>query len=179
MLQDEYLKVGAVVGAHGLHGALKIHLITDMPERFDTGKILYLDHEGALRPLRVTGFVLQTGRPSLLSVEEISDRDEAEALKGSVLCVRRDEALSASDELLQREEYPYCMIIGAAVFLRAGGTRFGTVSTILEAGAGAILVIADSNGREHLVPFVESMVDTSALGENRLVIDPVDGLLDI
>ena len=49
---------------------------------------------------------------------------------------------------------------------------------LFEAGSGDILVIEDAGGREVLVPFVESMVNTDRINENIIEIRPVEGLLD-
>jgi ribosomal 30S subunit maturation factor RimM len=52
------------------------------------------------------------------------------------------------------------------------------VKDIVSGGAGELLVIAVADGREHLVPFVEAMVDTTRVSSGRIDIDPVEGLLD-
>jgi 16S rRNA processing protein RimM len=45
--------------------------------------------------------------------------------------------------------------------------------------AGADYLVLDVEGRERLVPFVSAIVPTVDLADQRIVIDPPDGLFDL
>lgn len=175
MNTPEYLRIGKVLGAHGLDGRLKIYLITDIPERFSPGKVVYGLKQGRYEALTVAGFVPQKGRLALVSFEKVSTRSDAELLKGTELFIDGDTARTER-EALDGGSFYYYELIGVEVYLK--GRKFGHISDILEAGCGNILVIARLEGGSCMVPFVDEMVNTAGIGQNRIDINPVEGLFD-
>jgi len=172
---DDFLRVGRVTGAHGLNGMLRIAVISDNPERFRVGNSVYIGFNGLYDSYTVRGFQPLKRRSALLSLKEVSDRNQAEALSGVSLFITKDDAERTRDEL-DGDSFYYYDIIGCDVYL--DNNLFAKVTDIMQ-GAGDILVIKDREGRELLVPFVESMTDTSRVGEGRIDISPVEGLFDI
>ncbi|HQO39474.1 MAG TPA: ribosome maturation factor RimM, partial [Spirochaetota bacterium] len=151
-------------------------VITDFPERFETGKLLYIGFEKASRENRVEGLRPMKGRILLLKLEGIDSRNDSDLLKGMDIFIMGSDAESGRD-LLDEDSFFYYDLIGCKVYLK--GKEFGTVIDIMEAGAGDILVIEDLNSGRVMVPFVESMVDTARLNEKIIDINPVEGLFDI
>ena len=174
--ENDYLRIARITGSHGLHGELKVYVITDFPERFETGKLLYFGFEKASREYRVEGLRPMKGRILLLKLEGIDSRNDSDLLKGMDIFIRRSEAESVRD-LLDENSFFYYDLIGCRVYLK--GKEFGTVIDIMEAGAGDILIIQKLNSGRVMVPFVESMVDTARLNEKIIDINPVEGLFDI
>lgn len=174
-INDTFIRIGKIIGAHGLHGRLKIIAITDIEERFAVGNWIYLKEGDDYRKYQVVDFVLQRDRRCILNLKEISDRDEALSFKGIDIFIQRDEA-ERTRHLLEEEAYYYYDIIGCSVFRE--GELFGEVIDILEAGAGEILIIRDAAGNVHRIPFVQSMVDTSEIALRRIDIYPIEGLIE-
>jgi 16S rRNA processing protein RimM len=172
---DNFIRVARVTGAHALNGRLKIALISDNLSRFDAENIVFLK-EKDYNPYRITGFAPLKGKTCLLQLEGIDDRNRAEALSGVEIFITRELAEETRDEL-EDDSFYYFDLMGCDVYLN--GSLFAKVTDILEAGAGEVLVITDSRKRELMLPFVESMVDTSRIGEKRIDIHPVEGLFDI
>ena len=176
MSDDDFLRVGRVTGAHGLNGRLKVAVISDNPGRFETGNSIYINHGGIYGSYTIEGFRPVKQRSALLSLKEVLDRNQAEALSGTALFITKDDAERTRDEL-DSDTFYYYDIIGCDVYL--DNNLFAKVTDIMQAGGGDILVIKDENGKELMVPFVESMTDTSRVGEGRIDISPVEGLFDI
>ncbi len=172
---DAYLRIAKITGAHGLHGRLKIFVISDLIERFDPGNAVYIHYGSSYKEHRVRAFQHQKGRTALLELEGIDGIDEALTLKNSEIFILREKAEKSRADL-EGNAFYYYDIIGCTVFLE--GSIFGTVSDIFEAGAGDILVITDKEGKEVLVPFVGSMVNTEEVRQGKIVITPVEGLLE-
>lgn len=172
---SDYLRIGKVLGAHGLEGRLKVYIITDIAARFSPGNMVYLLRQGKYEAMTVSYFAIRKGRVALVSFNGLQSRNEAELLRGAELYIDRASA-DESRESLEEGSFYYYELIGAAVFWKE--KEFGRVSDILEAGSGNILVIKRLDGCECMVPFVEEMVDTSRLVQNRIDINPVDGLFD-
>jgi len=174
--EKDYLRIARITGSHGLHGEVKVYVITDIPERFAEGKILYFGFDKASREYRVEGFRPMKGRILLLKLEGIDSRNDSDMLRGMDIFIQESDAESGRD-LLDKDSFFYYDLIGCTVYLK--GKEFGTVIDIMEAGAGDILVIEDSKSGRVMVPFVDSMVDTARIKEKIIDINPVEGLFDI
>jgi 16S rRNA processing protein RimM len=163
------LCVGIITGAQGVRGAVRIKSFTAVPEDVAVyGPVA--DEAGqrafVLRPVgRAKGVVIAT-------IAGVADRDAAERLKGVRLYVARDK-LPAPGE----EEYYHADLIGLAAVLR-DGTPLGRVRAVHEYGAGDSLEVASESGVTVMVPFTRAAVPEVDLAAGRLVIEPLDGLLD-
>jgi 16S rRNA processing protein RimM len=171
----ELLRIGRILGAHSLHGRLKVLMVSDFPERFNVGNTVYLGEEPACRKSIISGFQPVKGRECLLELEGLDDRDEALSLKGQTIYIDKVTA-EETRELLDEDSYYYFDLIGCDVYFN--GSRFGLVKSIFEAGAGDILIIESIRGEEVFIPFVESMVDTAGIREGRIEIHPPEGMID-
>ncbi len=174
---SEYLRVGIIVGVHGLKGRLKVRITTDFPERLTKDQIVLIHKDNSYQGYRIEELTATGPGIGFLKLENVRDRDLAERLAGCELCIDRAEAEKTRAELLDEDSYYYYELIGCSV--ERNGAPFGEVVDILEAGSGEVLVIRDGAGKEHLVPFVESMVDTTRIASGIIMISPVEGVLDI
>ncbi|MDY6933111.1 MAG: ribosome maturation factor RimM [Spirochaetota bacterium] len=172
----EYLRVGKIIGAHGLHGRLRIIVISDLRERFEEKSIIYLDIHGEYRAYKSLGLVGIQTKSSLLELDGIIDRDAALNLKGCEIYIDKKEAEGTRGNLAP-ELYYYYDIIGCTVFWK--GNHYAEVVDIIRAGEGDVLVIKNNDNKELLIPFVESMIDTERIFEGRIDINPIDGLFEI
>ena len=163
------LCVGVITGAQGVRGAVRIKSFTVVPEDVAAyGPVA--DEKGhrefALRPVgRAKGVVIAT-------IAGVTDRDGAERLKGVRLYVARDRLPAPG-----KEEYYHADLIGLAAVLR-DGTPLGQVRAVHEYGAGDSIEVVRESGATVMVPFTRATVPEVDLAAGRLVIEPLDGLLD-
>ena len=159
---DERVAVGLVRGLHGLRGAVRVEVLSDEPERFAVGSVLYA--EGDASPLIVTW----TGpaKPGLLvRFEELPTRESVEHL--------RDRYLEATPEApLPEGTYYWHQIRGLAVSTTTG-EDLGTVVDVFRAGEGEVYVIRGERLGEVLVPAVKNVVTELDPAAGRMVVDPV------
>jgi 16S rRNA processing protein RimM len=175
-MADDYIRIAVVTGVHGLNGRLKILVISDIRERFEKDNSVFIKFKNSFREFRIINFAETRGTTGLLQLDGINDRDSALPYKGSDVFIKKSEAEKTKSEL-GKDSYYYYDIIGCTVYFQ--GRLFGTVTDIMEAGAGEILIITNDRGKKFMIPFVESMVDTGEIRDNRLNINPVEGLFDI
>lgn len=169
------LVVGRVVKAHGIAGELVVEVRTDDPDlRFVPG--------AALRGRPSKGgterrFVIETVRPHsgrlLVRLEGVSDRNAADALRGTVFLVDTGELPPIEDP----DEFYDHQLEGLRVVTVDGG-EVGTVSEVLHTPAGELLAVRAAD-REVLVPFVSAIVVSVSLADGTVVIDPPEGLLEL
>jgi len=175
-MTDDYIRIAVVTGTHGLKGRLKVLVISDIRERFGAGKSVFIKTTTDIREFKILNFIEQKGKTGLLELEGIDGRDAAQSLKGSEICIDRAEA-ERTRGALEEDSFYYYDVIGCAVY--RDDESFGTVTDILEAGSGEILIISNETGRQFMVPFVASMVDTKNIRNGRLDIHPVEGLFEV
>jgi len=173
--ENEYIRVARIAGSHSLHGGLKIYLVTAIPERFEPGNTVYLKLKESYRKFTVKEFRPQKDKIYLLKLEGVDDRNNADLLKGVDIFIDGASAEKFRHEL-EDDAFFYYDIIGCRVLYK--NSDFGIVKDIMEAGSGEILLVEDRNGKNHMIPFVESMVNTDRIEDKIIEINPVEGLLD-
>lgn len=161
--------VGVVGRAHGVRGELGIILRTDEPERRFAVGATVLTPEG--RQLVVAQSREVSGR-LLVRFEQVTDRNQAEQLRGTELVARVPESEEPSGD----EEYYDRQLIGLEVRI-ADGQPAGIISEVLHQGAQDLLVV-DVAGTERLVPFVQALVPVVDLAGGFVQLADVGGLLD-
>ncbi len=161
--------LGAIAGAYGVRGAVRIKSFTAEPK--DIAAYGPLSDESGERvfEIKVTGM---SKSQVLAEIEGIAGREAAEALKGVRLFAAR-ERLPAPEA----EEFYHNDLVGLAVEL-ADGARLGTVVAVHDFGAGDVIEIGREGEAAVLAPFTHAVVPVVDIANRRLVIDPPPGLLE-
>jgi 16S rRNA processing protein RimM len=159
---DERVTVGLVRGLHGLRGAVRVEVLSDVPDRFAVGSVLFVD--GDTRPLTVVwsgpakvGVLVRFGG--------VDSRETAEPLRDRYLEALAGEPLSA-------DTWYWHQIQGLEVTTTAGHS-LGQVADVFRAGGGEVYVVRGGPLGELLVPAVRSVVVELDPSEGRMVVDPV------
>jgi 16S rRNA processing protein RimM len=155
---DRPVTLAAVAGAHGVTGDVRLKL-------FGEGVASLKRH----RAFNESGLTLQKLREdgkggAVARFAEVTSRDAAEALRGTLLTVPR----SALPPLAEGEYY-HADLIGLPAVSTAGEV-LGTCVGVENFGAGDLIEIARPNGKRFLVPMrPEAVPDWNA---ERVVIEP-------
>jgi 16S rRNA processing protein RimM len=159
----ERILVGAIAGAHGVRGEVRIRSFTDDPAAVAAYGPLS-DESGHKRfDLTVTG---KTKGGVIARIGGVADRTAAEALRGLRLYVERTALPAANDD-----EYYRIDLIGLTVEL-ADGTHYGRITNVDDYGAGDILEIVRADGTTELLPFTDRIVPQVDIAARRVVVDP-------
>jgi len=110
----------------------------------------------------------------VVKLAEISDRLEAENLRGAKLLVSKSDRLE-----LAPDEYHVSDLIDLPVYHQINGTKIGIVTAVLSVGNDILEVTLDSQKTTVLIPFVQEIVPVVDLETKRLEINPPEGLLDL
>lgn len=170
------LVVGRIAKAHGVTGELSVEIRTDDPEeRFSVGSVLRgrLPRGGGTREFTVESVREHSGR-LLVRFDGVSDRDGADALRGTLFTVDTADLPPIEDP----DEFYDHQLEGLAV-RTVDGQAVGTVSEVLHTPGGELLSIRAPDRREILVPFVSAIVTSISLADKVIEIDPPEGLLDL
>ncbi len=161
--------VGIIGRPHGVHGELAVEPRTDEPAlRFAPGALVRV--EGSDRSLTVESARDHSGR-LLVRFRGVSDRNDAEAMRGTRLVAEVDPATGPGEP----EEYYDRQLIGLRV-IDAGGTEIGQVAAVAHLPSQDLLEI-DADGSVRLVPFVAELVPEVDLELGLVRLADVPGLL--
>lgn len=156
-MSDKPVTLAAVTGAHGVAGEVRLKLLG---EGFDALKAHKSFNEGALTLTKIRS---DNKGGAIARFAEVQGREQAEALRGTVLTVSRD-ALPP----LAEGEYYHADLVGLAAVTDAGDTVGRTIA-VHNFGATDIIEIEKPDGKAFMVPMTEQAVlDWDA---TRLVID--------
>ena len=154
------LRIGRVLKAHGVRGAVRIELLTDFPDRFAPGREVDVGGRG-LRVARSEG---QDGS-LLVTFDGIDDRTAAEPLAGAYCTVPLGEARA-----LPADRYYHFQLVGLTVFDARRARELGRVAEVLTYPANDVLRVTEGN-REVLIPMVRSVIRAITPSEGRIIVE--------
>lgn len=152
--------LGAVIGAQGLKGEVKVKTFTQSPERLGAYGPLHTKDGKRFRVLSVR----EAKDAAVVALDGVNDRNAAEALKGAELFVPRS-ALPKEEA----DEFYHADLVG----LRAEDTEgraMGTIRAVHNFGAGDVLEIVRDDGDEVFLPFTREVAQEIDIEGGRIVI---------
>jgi 16S rRNA processing protein RimM len=146
---DSLVRLGVITGAHGVRGAVKVKTFTQDPQ--DLSAYGTLTSEDGTQSFEITRLA-QDKAGLRVTFKDIHHRDQAEALKGLVLCVARD----ALPDLQDEEDFYHADLIGLHA-KSPDGAPLGVVEGVHNFGAGDVLEIAGEMiaFTKHTVPEID------------------------
>jgi 16S rRNA processing protein RimM len=154
--------VGAILGAHGVRGDVRVKSFTAEPEAlFEYAPFLSETGEVLIDPLRA--------RPAkdhfIVSPEKPLQKEEWDRLKSTKLYVSRDILPEIEEDEFYIED-----LVGLQVY-SGGDTPIGRVKAVLNHGASDLIEVQPTpNGKPVLVPFTLDDVPLVDLNARRIVI---------
>ncbi len=186
---EELIEIGTIVSPHGIKGEVKVYTDSDFPERFEKpGKrLLQRPNEKKIDWITLKrGYYLPGKKLYVVNFEEITDRNQAEALRQSKLFVEKRDRPQ-----LEANEYHVDDLIGLAVINQETGEQIGQVVDIYPAGNDLLVVELEPEFLEAnfpqqskqknkvLIPFVTDIVPVVALSQGKLEVTLPAGLLEL
>ncbi|WP_300532716.1 ribosome maturation factor RimM [uncultured Mameliella sp.] len=162
--------VGAIAGAFGVHGEVRLKSFTSDPLAVADYAPLSTEDGARLFEVEITREI-NNGFAAHLS--GVRTKEEADALKGTRLYAPRDRLPNLPDD-----EYYHADLIGLPVF-DSGGVELGKVRAVQNHGATDLLELqVPGKSSTVLLPFTLAAVPTVDLTAGRIVADPPEGLFD-
>ena len=167
-MSDERICVGAITGAFGVAGEVRLKSFCADPAAIaDYGPLYTKDG--------TRSFTIKLTRPVAgglgARVSGVKTKEEADALRGTELYVDRARLPQLPDD-----EFYHSDLMGLLV-LDTGGVELGRVIAVHNHGAGDILEINGAGRKTALMlPFTLAAVPTVDLGAGRVIVDLPEGL---
>ena len=167
-MSDKRICVGAIAGAFGVKGEVRLKSFTADPEAIADYGPLWPEDGSRSFTVEITRPVKNGFAARILGV---ATKEAADELRGTRLFADRDALPSLPDD-----EYYHADLIGLAVH-DTGGRLLGRVTAVHNHGAGDLLEIAGPGlATPALLPFTLDAVPTIDLASGRIVADPPDGV---
>jgi 16S rRNA processing protein RimM len=171
-LGPDMVTIGKVERPFGVHGAVKVRSLSDRPGRFEQLHEVWMAGErgqtidGRVRSVRKAGPVY------IVEFEGITTPEEARRIQGAMLQVPRGEASASPDEPLYE-----CDLIGMTV-VDETGRDLGRLDTIWELPGHQVLVVKQGD-REVLIPAVKEFVTGVDVGQGRMTVRTLEGMVEV
>lgn len=160
---DPKVCVGAVVGAHGVRGQVRVKSFTADPA--DVAAYGPVESEDGTKRYKLMVMGEAKGL-IIVRLDGVTDRDAAEALRGTKFFVPRDRMPETEED-----EFLYSDLVGLRAE-DADGTVIGTVRGVADYGAGEVLDIGCAGGGAFMVPFTKLAVPVVDVAQGRVVVEP-------
>ena len=168
MEETDLICVGIISSPHGINGHIKIKYYTENPKGIISYGTVY-NKEREIVNLKYKGI---SSKLAIYEVENISDRNEANLLKGEYLFVKR-KALPK----LKNDEIYHIDLIGLKA-LNKKSQIIGTIENVSNYGAGDILEIKNKK-KSFLVPLISKNLDSINLKKKSICLSNLDQWLNI
>lgn len=164
MAERDLICVGAIAGAFGVHGEVRL-------KSFCADPAAIADYAPLCTEDGSRSFTVKITRPVAGGLAArlggIATKEQADALRGLSLFAERGKLPSLPDD-----EFYHADLIGLDV-LDTGGAELGRVGAIHNHGAGDILEVRPTGGgKALLLPFTRAAVPTVDLKARRIIADP-------
>ena len=173
MTHAKLVVIGEVIKPHGIRGEFHVANHADSPSLYAPGARVWFRAPGKPeRPVNILSCRPHQGR-LLLTIEGVTDRDAADALRGMEVVVRAEDM----PELDEGEVYLH-EIVGYDVVL-LDGSKVGVLESFMDIPGQDVWVIRAPDGKEILLPAHEETVPEIDATARRITINPPPGLLDL
>lgn len=161
--------VGVIMGAHGVRGEVRLRSFTDDSNAIFSYKPVTDEEEKRVFAPKRKGAMKDH---FIASLKGVTNREEAEALRGTKLYVDRSVLPSAG-----KGEYYEADLVGLAVKTSDGKT-LGKVLALHDFGAGAFLEIEPVKGKNFMLPFTDDFVPVVDVAKGFVQIVMPEGWLE-
>ena len=175
---NEWLIVGLITSPQGINGKIKVKSLSDFKERFTKPGKRWIQKEDEIpRKLElISGFKKPGKEYFIITFKEITNRNQAETIKGYKLLVQASEIPQ-----LNKDEFHLTELINLQVKILENN-QYKIIGKIinLENEKNNLLVIQLLyKNKNVLIPFVKEIVPVVDIKNKYIVVTPPPGLLEL
>ena len=172
-MSGDLVVVARVARTRGLRGEVIADLLTDFPERFDAlENLIAVAPDGSRRSLQIEEHWFQ-GRRIVFKFAGYDSIDEAKELAGFQLAIPASERIELPEDTFYEWELAGCRVEAL------DRKMIGQVREVMRTGGVEILVVADDEGREVLIPMARDICVEIDIEQKIVRVDPPEGLLEL
>lgn len=162
---------GKITKRHGLSGEVKVLPFSRDFNSLNNLKQVYIKLNNKAVEFKIIHKKFQKNT-AIVKFEGINSPEDADKLVNCELLVEKSHLAE-----LEENEYYWFQLIGLEVFTEKN-KYVGKVMDIIDNGAQEILVV-EAGKNEVLIPFVEKFVIETNINKSKIVVNTIEGLLDV
>jgi 16S rRNA processing protein RimM len=170
MKKRELIKIGEITKPQGLKGHLRVKSFTDIENRFENLKKVFLEIPGKKIIEEEIEEVANRGSFIVIKLKNYNFIDEAEKLRQTNILIDKN-----NRPALEKNQYYTDEILGLKVYTEKK-VELGEVVDILPTGSNDIYVVKGRN-KEILVPATKEIVKKIDLEKKEMIIELIKGLI--
>ena len=163
--------IGKIVNVVGLKGEVKVYSYAEEPDRFERIEKIFLGTEEKNTEYAVTK-VRYKGDMVILTLDGVTDRNAAEALKGSMVLMDESDL-----EELPEGVYYIKDLIGMKV-VSDSGVELGTLKDINTNTAQRVYEVARPGKPDILIPGVDEFILDTDMDNRVITVKVIEGLYE-
>ena len=167
-MKKEFLEVGQIVGTHGVRGGMRVKPWSDDSDFLSDFKRVYIGNGETEYKI---ASAKAHGKVTLLDIKGVDSIEKAEALRGKVLLVKRD------DISLPEGRYFVDELVGCSVTDADTGVCLGIITDVSKTGANDVWHITRDD-EEYLVPAIPDVIVSVDVEKEIAVLRPLKGIFD-
>jgi 16S rRNA processing protein RimM len=163
--------IAKIIREWGVRGQMKALPLIDIFYSLATENQVVLNLPSGISEAMKIKSLKKLNKYVLVSFYEIDNPETASKYRSAVICA--DKSMLKS---LPEDEYFYEQIVGLAV-CTAAGSNIGRITGIFPTGSNDVYVV-NGPDREYLIPAIHDVIREINLEEGKIIIEPMEGLLD-
>ena len=161
----EYITIGHIIAPWGTQGKVKV--ATDFPQHLASSSKVYIDHQ----PMTIDSTEWHKEKV-IIKLNNIDSVEDGQRLVGQAIEIHPRQL-----QPLPQGQYYHSQIIGLEVETTRGES-LGNITEILTTSGSDTYVVSGAK-EEILIPAIEDVIKSIDLDKGCLVIEPIEGLLDL
>jgi len=162
-----FIVIGRILAPWGTSGELKVAVITDFPQRFTPSAKVFINRQ----PMTIDRTRWHKGQ-AIIRLSTINRIEDAQKLRGQPIEIHHSQL-----QPLPEGQYYHFQLIGLEVWTTRGES-LGNITEILSSKSNDNYVVEGAGGKI-LIPAIEDVVKSIDLERGRIVIEPIEGLLNL
>ncbi len=164
------IHIGEIIKPHGIKGYLKFFLYNENSDILFDNKIVYLENKKNRLKLEIENINFVSSIP-LIKFIDIDSREEASKYRKFRIGLYEN-TFKKNDNELYLFDFINCDIY-------FDEDCIGLVKNVVTFSGNDLLLVESSDGKEHYVPINKKLIKFFDIEDRKLVINKIDGLLDI
>ena len=165
------ITIGKITKYQGNKGEVRVHPLTDLPERFKVLDNVYIEKDGETIEKKIEDVRFQNNKV-ILKFENVDNIEQAADLKNFFLKINEESILP-----LKKNQYYIYKIIGFNVET-IDGKKLGRLKKVSPTG-GADIFFVESDKKEYMIPASKEIIKNIDESGEKIIIAPIPGLLDL
>ncbi len=166
------LKIGYITRYQGNKGEIRTIIEDDFIKSFEKLEILILKFPNDRLEIKKIESIRHKNQFFIIKLADINSINDAEQLKNAEIYMKDEDLVPLEDGV-----YYNFQLIGLKVFTNKG-RELGILDSIINNSYDDVFVVKKQQ-KEYLIPAVPEIIDDINLKEKKVIISPVEGLLEL